>query len=380
MENSDRLRRINLAALHFVSPATIRETSVMINPNSPSSVALLWLTGLAIVYLSIRILIPVAGAVAAAAIIASAIFPLHKKIGHFAPKRRTEAAFATTAALCLFIGGPILIASWFLTHQAAHAYTTTRELIQDHGLGLWTPPAFIAGLIGRSEVDIRKILTENMDAVGAPATRLIGAVLHNLGALGAGFVVFLAMLVLFLRDGPEIMVAIERSYPLSKDRKIVVREKIDGAITATVHGVFLIAVIQGILAVLGLAIFRVPYAVLLGALCAVLSPIPFIGSALVWIPIVARIAMQGNTGKAVLLAAWFVFIVGLSDNVARPFLLRSKMQIPIPVIVAGVFGGLAAFGISGAFFGPIIAAVAMALFDAFGESSASDKSGASSHT
>ncbi len=154
---------------------------------------------------------------------------------------------------------------------------------------------------------------------------------------------------------------------MSAERKVILRAKLESAIAAAMQGVFLIALVQGAFAMLGFALFHVQFAVLLGALCAVLSPIPFVGSALIWIPIVARIALDGQTSRAMMLAAWFVFIVGLSDNVARPFLLRSKMQIPIPLIIVGVFGGISAFGISGAFFGPIIAAAALALLDAFDE-------------
>ncbi len=339
----------------------------MLKRNSPSSAAVLWLTALSVAYLSMRILVPVAGAVGAAAILASTVYPLHKRINRLAPRRRTGAAFATTAVVSIFIGGPILIASWFVTREAAHAYVSVRELIADQNFGLWTPPQFIAGLIGASAVDLRKILIDNLDAIGAPATRALGTVLRNVGAVIAGFVVFLAMFVLFLRDGPAITAAVERSLPMSAERKVILRAKLESAIAAAMQGVFLIALVQGAFAMLGFALFHVQFAVLLGALCAVLSPIPFVGSALIWIPIVARIALDGQTSRAMMLAAWFVFIVGLSDNVARPFLLRSKMQIPIPLIIVGVFGGISAFGISGAFFGPIIAAAALALLDAFDE-------------
>ena len=346
----------------------------MIKTHSPSGSALLWLAALAVAYLSIRILVPVAGAITAAAIVASAVYPLHKAVRRFASQSKTGAAFATMAIVCLAIGGPLVAAAWFVTREAVHAYASIRELLASQDFGAWTPPKFFADLIGVGEIDVRRILIDNLDAIGVPATHAAGTVLRNFGGLIAGLIVFIAMLILFFRDGPMIVVAFERALPLSASRKSKLREKLMSAVDAAVQGVFLISLVQGAFAVLGFTLFRIPFAALLGALCAVLSPMPFIGSAFIWIPVVVRLALEGQSVRAVMLGAWFVFIVGLSDNVARPFLLRTKMKVPFSVIVVGVFGGIGAFGISGAFFGPIIAATALALLEAFDESRGSAES------
>lgn len=326
-----------------------------------------WMIALAVAYLFACIFVPVAKAVAAAAILAIAVYPFHERIRRLVPVNSTCAAFATTIIVCLLIGGPLAAATWFITREAAHAYMSARELLagQPAGLTSWPMLASISDLAGISELDLRKFLLDNLDAIGIPATRAAGAFLRNVGTMIAGLFVFLAMLVLFLRDGAALVKTLERLLPLSASRKAALLAKLSSAAAAAVQGVFLIALVQGALAVLGFALFGIRFAALLGALCAVLSPIPFIGSALIWVPVVARTALEGHLRGAVLLGAWFVVIVGLSDNVARPFLLRAKMKVPLPLIIVGVFGGIGAFGISGVFFGPIIAAVALAVVDAF---------------
>jgi len=66
--------------------------------------------------------------------------------------------------------------------------------------------------------------------------------------------------------------------------------------------------------------------------------------------------------KAVLLALWGFLVVGMSDNVVRPIFMSSKVSLPILPLMIGVFGGLAAFGVLGAIFGPLLLAVLYELF------------------
>jgi predicted PurR-regulated permease PerM len=69
---------------------------------------------------------------------------------------------------------------------------------------------------------------------------------------------------------------------------------------------------------------------------------------------------MGQTGTALALGAWFAAVVGLSDNVARPLLLGSRMRLPLPLVVIAVAGGLLAFGPLGTLLGPMIAAATLA--------------------
>lgn len=340
----------------------------MVKGSVPDRV-LFWMIALAIAYLFLRILMPVAAAVAAAAILAIAIGPLHQRLRRRLPAGGTGAALATMGIVFLLVGGPLAAAAWFVIGEAARAYMSARELLagQPSGFGSLPLPGLLVGFTGLPEIDLRKILIDNLDNIGIPATRAAGTVLKNIGTLIAGFFVFVAMFFLFLRDGPVIVEAIERLLPLPAVRKAALLAKLSSSVEATVQVVFVIALLQGLLAALGLALFHVRFAALLGALCAVLSPIPFVGSALIWVPVVVKVALEGELSKAVMLGAWFILIVGLSDNVARPFFLRAKMLVPLPVIVLGVFGGLGAFGIAGAFFGPIIAAAALAWIETFSE-------------
>ena len=94
-----------------------------------------------------------------------------------------------------------------------------------------------------------------------------------------------------------------------------------------------------------------------------LSPLPFIGSALVWAPVVLYALLSGATTKATGLALWFLLVVGLSDNLARPVLLGTQMKLPIPLVFIGAIGAMKAFGFAGMFIGPLVIALTLGFFD-----------------
>ena len=64
-----------------------------------------------------------------------------------------------------------------------------------------------------------------------------------------------------------------------------------------------------------------------------------------------------------MLAAWFGFVVGTSDNLVRPILIGTRARLPVAIVVIGVLGGIKAFGVIGAFLGPVIMAIVVAIVD-----------------
>jgi predicted PurR-regulated permease PerM len=89
--------------------------------------------------------------------------------------------------------------------------------------------------------------------------------------------------------------------------------------------------------------------------------LPFGGTALVWIPAVIVLAVQGRYGAAVFMLIWGGLLVSLVDNVVRPMLVSGRAQVGTLTVFIGVLGGLAAFGAIGLFLGPVTLALIIAL-------------------
>jgi predicted PurR-regulated permease PerM len=131
------------------------------------------------------------------------------------------------------------------------------------------------------------------------------------------------------------------------------------AIRSVALGIVGTAVIQSALGGLGLIVAGIPAVALLIAVMMILC-IAQVGPGLVLFPSVIWLYWSGQTTWATILLIWSVF-VALIDNFVRPFLIRSGADLPLILIIAGVIGGLFAFGIIGLFIGPVILAVTYTL-------------------
>jgi predicted PurR-regulated permease PerM len=143
-------------------------------------------------------------------------------------------------------------------------------------------------------------------------------------------------------------------------------EEVGGVVRAVVFGLVGTAIVQGLMAGIGLAIFGVPFPVPLGALTSILSFVPA-GPVFVWGGASLWLLMNGFGGAAAGMALWGLVMVSSLDNVLRPLLISRSgtIRIPFLVVVFGVLGGLAAFGLLGLFLGPVVLSVAFALIAEF---------------
>ena len=111
---------------------------------------------------------------------------------------------------------------------------------------------------------------------------------------------------------------------------------------------------------IGFLIAGVPGALVLGIVTFLLSLIPM-GPPLVWIPATAWLAWKGDYTYAVFLGVWGTFVISGVDNVLKPYLISRGGNLPLVIVLLGVFGGLIAFGFIGLFIGPTLLAVAYSL-------------------
>ena len=185
-----------------------------------------------------------------------------------------------------------------------------------------------------------------------------------LGAVGTvlAFTVMLFLLFFFIRDGRAIAKRGASLVPLASERREDLAERLAAVTRAVVRGTVLTALIQGLLLGVGFAVVGLAAPVVFGVVGAVLSVVPFGGTALVWAPAVVMLAVGGDyTQAGVLLAIGIV--VSSVDNFLKPLLISDQTKLPTLGVFIGVIGGLAAFGIIGLFLGPVVIALALALVD-----------------
>jgi len=136
---------------------------------------------------------------------------------------------------------------------------------------------------------------------------------------------------------------------------------------ATLKGTFLIGIVQGTLGGIIFAILGISGAVLWGLLMIVLSVLPVIGGALVWVPAAIVLAIQGAWIKALILAGFCSLVIGSVDNVLRPRLVGRDTQMSDLLVLFSTLGGIAVFGAIGFIVGPIVAALFVTIWEIFGK-------------
>ncbi len=135
------------------------------------------------------------------------------------------------------------------------------------------------------------------------------------------------------------------------------------AIRSVALGVVVTAVAQSVLGGIGIAIAGVPLAAVLTAVMFMLCIAQF-GPLPVLVPVVIWLYWSGQSGWGTFLLVWTI-VVGSLDNILRPILIRKGAHLPFVLLLAGVIGGLIAFGLVGIFLGPVVLAVGYTLLQSW---------------
>ena len=192
------------------------------------------------------------------------------------------------------------------------------------------------------------------DIVSAVTTALIGIGL-------AGFLLFF-----LLKDGEKLMAWTRDIVPLPDEVQDDLYAGLDRITWAVLVGHVAVAVIQGVLAGLGLLVTGVPNVVFWTFVMVVLALIPLIGSFAVWAPASAWLFLGGSPVAAAALFVYGAVVVGLSDEFLRP-LIVGRVDISPSLIIVGVIGGLYLLGFIGLFFGPVIVGAFKVILETYDE-------------
>jgi predicted PurR-regulated permease PerM len=201
--------------------------------------------------------------------------------------------------------------------------------------------------------------TQLVQRYGSSALRGITAVAGAATAFLVGAFLFFYGTYVVLADGPAAYRWIEENSPLDPRHFRRLSDAFQETGTGLLVGVGLTGVVQALLATVTYVALGVPRALVLGFLTMIASLIPTIGTALVWVPVAAGLALTGNTSKALILAVIGVGVVSTIDNILRPVFARyGNLRLPTFLLLVSMFGGLGMFGGWGLLLGPLLVRLA----------------------
>ncbi len=206
---------------------------------------------------------------------------------------------------------------------------------------------------------------ENMsklkNSVGQFSTKALSGTVNTLTVIMSMY-----FILYFMLEKPRFFERIlSSSAPLKRSNVSMIGEKMRKLIMANAIGLPVVALGQGIVALIGYFIFGAPSPILLFALTAAASMIPVVGAAIVYVPVCIFMIAEGNTGAGLGLAAYCVIVVGVTDNLLRFTLLKKLEDIHPLNTVFGIIMGMNLFGFMGLIFGPIMVSLTLLLIQVY---------------
>ena len=320
-----------------------------------------------LVLLGFRVMDPFIVPLVWAGILAFVTWPAYEWLYRKCHGRRTLAALLMTVAVSVAVVAPLVWLAVVLRVDLVHAYHQAQELLAG---GVQLPPA-VRRLpwIGTWLQDLITQASQDPHALGLELRKVADAqfdqIAHVAGGISRNAVKLLfAVVSLFFvyRGGYHLPAQLARALELVLGPRVHhYLLAIEQTVKAVVYGLVLAAVVQGVLVGFGYWLAGTGAPVFLAALTTVCGLIPF-AAPTVWGGVVLWLVLKGSTVAAVGLLIWGAIVMGWTDHFVRPLLISREAQIPFLVVLFGVLGGLAAFGLVGLFVGPVILAVLLAIW------------------
>jgi predicted PurR-regulated permease PerM len=299
-----------------------------------------------------------------AAVLCVVFFPMHRRI--LARTRKPSVAAALSTLLVVLL---ILLPVTAVTVAVVRELSGAAAAFQSSDRA-WAPPPAVARALDTigHYVDIdrtsaRQFAAARMQSWGA--TLAASTLMLVGGAVGAVAQTLLVIFTLFyfFRDGERITAAAQGMVPLQRVQWQDIIARTRDVIGATVYGVLAISAIQGVLGTFIFWALGLPSPLLWGVVMFFLSMIPMAGAFLVWVPAALYLALIGGYGKAAILVAWGVLVIGSIDNILSPRLVGRRASLHELLIFFAVLGGLQVFGVLGLVLGPVVVAMTLALIE-----------------
>ncbi|EIK94893.1 hypothetical protein PMM47T1_19281 [Pseudomonas sp. M47T1] len=313
------------------------------------------------------VLAPFISALLWGAILAYASWPLMRLLTRWLGGHETLAASILTLGWILLVILPLVWLGFNLADHIRDAVNFVRDVRVD---GLPAAPDWLATLplVGPRLATWWDTLDQQGAALMVSIKPYLGQVgnwlLARSAQIGSGILELTLSLVFvffFYRDGPRLSAFVLRLLErLVGERGEYYLALVAGTVQRVVNGVIGTAAAQAVLALVGFLIAGIPGALVLGIVTFLLSLIPM-GPPLAWIPATAWLVWKGEYGMAVFLGIWGTFIISGVDNVLKPYLISRGGDLPLVIVLLGVFGGLLAFGFIGLFIGPTLLAIGYSL-------------------
>ena len=338
----------------------------------------------AILLLAFFITRPFLPALFTGAIIAYLSYPLYKKTLKRV-KHKNVAAFLMAVFIVLLVAIPSVIVLGVLSKEAYATYTTLHQqnlgsnfikiMCKDESAFSCRAVNSLKGFLPNEDLDYYLQLT--VEKIAGFIISNVSAFISSIPSILINFFVVIFVVYYLLKDGEAMADKFRKILPMKESHKQNVFEKFHEVTYGVFYGNLSIAVVQGILAGIGFMIFGVQSPILWGFITIIFALIPYIGTAVIWLPAALNLIfigqLQGDSSfvvKGIALIIYGALIISSIDNILKPKLIGDKARVHPILVLLGVLGGLNMFGFIGLILGPVMLALLMTFVDIYEEEKA----------
>jgi predicted PurR-regulated permease PerM len=316
------------------------------------------------------LVLPYFGAVLWGLVAAILFEPVYRRLNDRLGGRRGLAATLTLLLILVIVIAPAIVLGISLIEEASRFYD---QLVKgdDNFVDIFSQlrsalPPWMGDMLARAglgdfeaAVDlVTSSLTSGLERIASHALLFGQGALKFLAALG----VMLYLTFFLLRDGKELGSRVRSAIPL----KPALRDRLVAhfvvVVRATMKGSVVVAILQGIVGGVIFWFLGIEGALLWGLLMALFSLVPAVGTGMIWVPVAIYLFITGRTFEGTVLTGCGLFIIGLIDNLVRPYLVGHDTRMPDFVVLIATLAGIELMGLNGFIVGPMIAALFIAVW------------------
>jgi len=307
-----------------------------------------------LIYVSYLLIKPFLTPLLGAIIVAIAATPLYNRIKSKV-KRGNISALIVILLIIILIVIPLIMFTNRLFTETASLFNSVSDL----DLNPFTEK--LQQLTGL-DIDFGRQIKDGLQAVSKYLLFSTADLIQQIARGMLHLFIFFFTLFFLLKDGKRYLRKLMNFLPIREDLEKKLFIEINKVVKSLITGVLVIAVIEGIIALIGFYLFGIPTPLIWSFVIVLAAYLPIIGPATVYVPAAIYLAILGNITEAVLLFIYSFALISYLDNIVKPQFMGKGSNINPIIILLGTLGGISLFGLTGIIAGPLILSILLVLY------------------
>ena len=311
-----------------------------------------------------QILQPFLTVIFIAIVLSVAFYPLYKRLLKLFRGLQGIASFVSCLVVIFLTVMPLTFFVILMAGEAASTYQLVQAKInsgvfdkflqwQNGGI-FYDLNENVKMVVDLEKIDIKQAVLDMAQSLSTYLVSQVATLISSISNFFVNVFILLFSMYYFFKDGKIIVEKIKAASPLPSLYETDLFDKIAVMSKAILVGVFLTAILQGLVGGIGFMFAGIANPIFWGTAMAFFSLVPLFGTAVIWVPAGIILAVMGQYGSAIFIFIWGALAIGLVGNFVRPYLIGGKANTYPLLTFFVIMGGIWTLGLQGVIIGPLV--------------------------